>query len=269
MIRRARFSGSFYPQNIEKLNELMNFYYDNIKLCNKYSEPIGIIVPHAGYIYSGKIAALAYKKIFNTSNFKRVFLIGPNHSGIGSNISIYDEGSWETPYGKIKVDTKIAKKIIETLNINNDISAHYYEHSLEVQLPFLQYVLKDNFSIVPITLKDQSFLTVKNIAKVLKPLLKKGDLIIASTDLNHYEKQEITYEKDLKIIKAIEQKDVEDLYIQIETNDITMCGYGAVGILLNLEFKDVNILGHTTSGDVTYDYSSVVGYMSAILKNSV
>ena len=269
MIRKSKFSGSFYPKSVEKLNELMSFYYDNIKLSNEYSEPIGIIVPHAGYVYSGRIASLAYKKVFSSAKIKRVFLIGPNHSGIGSKISIYSEGAWETPYGKVKVDFEVAKKIIETLNINKDISAHCYEHSLEVQLPFLQYILKNNFSIVPITLKDQGFLTVKKIATTLKPFLEKGDLIIASTDLNHYEEQNITYEKDLKIIKAIEQKDVEDLYIQIEKDDITMCGYGAVGVLLNLNFKDVSLLGHSTSGDVTYDYSSVVGYMSAILKNSV
>ncbi|PNR96712.1 AmmeMemoRadiSam system protein B [Petrotoga sp. 9PWA.NaAc.5.4] len=268
MKRKAVVAGTFYPSNPQKLkNTLKNFYGENFSPdTNHIISPMGIITPHAGYIYSGETAVKAYKRVFEQGIAKRVILIGPNHTGLGSPISLFEEGSWETPLGTIDVDDKACQKIIKDLNLSNDPFAHFKEHSLEVQLPFLQFVLSNNFKIVPICLMDQRLETAKKIAYVIRNLLKEGDLVIASTDMNHYENHLTTIEKDNKVIQAIQNMDVEAMYDTIKRYNITMCGFGAVAALLNIGFKKVEIIDHTTSGDKSGDYNAVVGYLSAVFE---
>jgi len=268
-VRNPMVSGTFYPSNPEKLKNLLkSFFGDNFKVnSEKLIPPMGVIVPHAGYIYSGETAAKAYKKVFKKGIAKRVFLLGPNHTGIGSKISIFTSGSWETPLGGIKVDEKTAGKILKDLDTHNDESAHLREHSLEVQLPFLQYAMGNDFEIIPICMMDQSLETSKNLGKILANIIEEGDLVIASSDMNHYESHEKTLLKDEKVIETLKNMNLQEMYDTIRRYNISMCGYGPVAVLLSIGFSDIEIIDHTTSGQISGDYEAVVGYLSAILSN--
>jgi len=268
-IRKSVVAGTFYPSNPEKLkNIIKSFFGDNFKInTEKLIPPMGVIVPHAGYIYSGETAAKAYKKIFEKGIAKRVFLLGPNHTGLGSKISIFKNGFWETPFGKIKVDEKASGKILKDLDNYNDEYAHLNEHSLEVQLPFLQYAMGNDFEIVPICMMDQSLETSKNLGKILANIIEAGDLVIASSDMNHYESHEKTILKDEKVIETLKKMNLQEMYDTIRRYNISMCGYGPVAVLLSIGFSDIEIIDHTTSGEKSGDYEAVVGYISAIVSN--
>jgi len=269
-IRNPVVAGTFYPSNTENLKSLIKeLFGDSFKVnSEKLIPPMGVIVPHAGYIYSGETAAKAYKKIFEKGIAKRVFLLGPNHTGLGSKISIFTSGSWETPLGKIKVDEKTTRKILKELDIYNDEFAHLNEHSLEVQLPFLQYAMGNDFEIVPICMMDQSLETSKKLGKILANIIEDGDLVVASSDMNHYESHEKTLLKDEKVIETLKKMDLQEMYDRIKRYNITMCGYGPVAVLLSIGFDDIEIIDHTTSGEKSGDYEAVVGYISAIVSNS-
>lgn len=268
-VRNPVVAGTFYPLNPEKLKNLIKgFFGDNFKVnTEKLIPPMGVIVPHAGYIYSGETAAKAYKKVFEKGIAKRVFLLGPNHTGLGSKISIFTSGSWKTPLGRIKVDEKTAGKILKDLNIHNDEFSHLNEHSIEVQLPFLQYAMENDFEIIPICMMDQSLETTKNLGKILANIIEEGDLVIASSDMNHYESHEKTLLKDEKVIETLKKMNLEEMYDTIRRYNISMCGYGPVAVILSLGFSDIEIIDHTTSGEKSGDYEAVVGYLSAILSN--
>jgi hypothetical protein len=268
-IRNPVVAGAFYPSNPENLKNLIKgFFGDNFKVnTEKLISPMGVIVPHAGYIYSGETAAKAYKKIFEKGIAKRVFMLGPNHTGLGSKISIFTSGSWKTPLGKIKVDEKTTRKILKDLDIHNDEFAHLNEHSLEVQLPFLQYAMGNNFEIVPICMMDQGLETSKNLGKILANIIEEGDLVIASSDMNHYESHEKTLLKDEKVIETLKKMNLQEMYDTIRRYNISMCGYGPVAVLLSIGFTDIEIIDHTTSGEKSGDYEAVVGYLSAIFSN--
>lgn len=268
-VRNPVVAGTFYPSNPEKLKNLLkSFFGDSFKVnTEKLIPPMGAIVPHAGYIYSGETAAKAYKKVFEKGIAKRVFLLGPNHTGLGSKISVFTSGSWKTPLGTINVDGKIAGKILKELDIYNDESAHSREHSLEVQLPFLQYAIGNDFEIVPICMMDQSLETSKNLGEILADIIEEGDLIIASSDMNHYESHEKTLLKDEKVIETLKNMNLQEMYDTIRRYNISMCGYGPVAALLSIGFTDIEIIDHTTSGLISGDYEAVVGYLSAIVSN--
>ncbi|NUU99608.1 dioxygenase [Marinitoga sp. 1154] len=268
-------AGTFYPENKKELLEMISEYFpntdkpDNNNLDDNkeknYIKPTGLISPHAGYIFSGKTASYGYYEIFKKGKIKSVIIIGPNHTGIGPNISVYPEGTWITPLGELKID-KMAKTIVEKLEISGDYSAHQYEHSIEVQLPFLQYLYGNTFKIVPIILGDQSLYTSKKLAEILNELMKDGILIIASSDLNHYENHEITMKKGEMLINAIQRKNPELLYEKVKQYSITACGYGCINTLLYMNFEKVKILNHTTSATAFGDYDRTVGYLSALLE---
>ncbi|HOB15698.1 MAG TPA: AmmeMemoRadiSam system protein B [Defluviitoga sp.] len=267
MVREPVVCGAFYPSNPERLKMMLADFFgeEYAPELNKLMPPSGVIVPHAGYVYSGATAAKAYKKVFQEGKANRVFLIGPNHTGLGSPISIYEKGSWKTPLGLIEVDDKTSKYLIEKINQPNDEIAHFREHSLEVQLPFLQYILNNDFQIVPICLMDQSLKTAKRLGKIIREIIEEGDLIVASTDMNHYESHEKTIEKDNKIIEAIKNLDLEAMYDSIRRYNISMCGFGTVATAISVGFTKVEIVEHITSGEKSGDYHAVVGYLSGVL----
>jgi len=267
MIRYPVVAGSFYPEEKEELIKILDEFFRNLEKGGKkdYINPTGIISPHAGYIFSGKTASYGYAELYKKGNIKRVIIIGPNHTGIGPNISVYPEGSWFTPLGELEIDEK-AKYILDRLGIEGDISAHKYEHSIEVQLPFLQYLYGNTFKIIPIVLGDQSLRTSKKLANILKEIVDKGTVVIASSDLNHYENHEITIEKGELIIEAIKDKDPEKLYDSVFKYNISACGYGCINTLLYMDFLEVNVLYHTTSAETFGDYDRTVGYLSVVLE---
>ena len=232
------------------------------------AESLGFVVPHAGYLYSGPTAAHVYYRLASEGMPEVVVLIGPNHTGLGSAVAIMDEGSWVTPFGEVEIDSELARAIVrnsEFIDINYE--AHMNEHSLEVQLPFLQYIFGNEFKIVPITMLHQVPETAKDVANALIKALKevKRDVVIlASSDMTHYEPQDIAKKKDMMAIEKILNLDPDGLYRVVMRENISMCGYGAVMALLyysrELGAKKAELLSYTTSGDITGDYSAVVGY---------
>jgi len=232
---------------------------------------LGFVVPHAGYMYSGPAAAHAYYALSMEKKPRTIVLIGPNHTGVGPSVSVYPEGFWETPLGRVPVDSELAKLIAGSSRFARlDTTAHEYEHSIEVQLPFLQYVLKEDFTIVPITILNQTPKVAEDLAKsVLSAVqLSKRDpndiLIIASTDLTHYEPHDIAHRKDQLVIERIVQLDPDGLFRVVVEKDISMCGPGSTMALIYfakaLNAGGARLLKYFTSGDITGEKSWVVGY---------
>jgi AmmeMemoRadiSam system protein B len=227
---------------------------------------VGLVCPHAGYMYSGPVAAHAYYNLASDGKPEIVVLFGPNHTGYGSALAVVNEGFWRTPLGDVEVDGETANKIVrEARIVDVDDSAHRYEHSIEVQLPFLQYLFGSAFKIVPICFLMQDLHSSREVGQaVAKVLAGKNALIIASSDMTHYEPQKIAEKKDLMALKAVEDMDEECFYTIVEENRITVCGYGPIIALITaakaLGAREAKLLCYKTSGDVTGDYSAVVGY---------
>ena len=229
---------------------------------------VGLVVPHAGYMASGPIAAHAYHYLANDGKPEVIVIFGPNHTGRGSALSIMNEGSWRTPLGDVEIDSKIANRVVQSCNIIDiDDRAHVYEHSIELQLPFLQYLYGSGFKFVPICFMMQDLLSSREIGKAVASVLRgKNGLIIASSDLTHYEPQERAEKKDQIAIDAALMMDEERYYNSVESYGISTCGYGpviaAITASKELGAKKAELLCYGTSGDVLGDRSAVVGYAS-------
>lgn len=227
---------------------------------------VGLVCPHAGYMFSGPVAAHAYYSLAADGRPDIIVLFGPNHTGYGSGLAAVKEGVWRTPLGDLEIDTETAEKILqESTLIDVDDSAHRFEHSIEVQLPFLQYLYGSNFRFVPICFLMQDLESSREVGRaVAKALMGTNGLVIASTDMTHYEPQESAERKDRLALRVMEKMDEEQYYSIVETHRISSCGYGpvvaAITAVKALGAKKGNLLCYKTSGDVTGDYSSVVGY---------
>ncbi|MGD1837897.1 MAG: AmmeMemoRadiSam system protein B [Nitrososphaeraceae archaeon] len=230
-----------------------------------------MIVPHASYFFSGAIASSVYSEIASR-NVKTMVLLGPNHNGIGQDVAISDHDVWKSPLGTINVDKTIVKKIINQSNeIKIDNLAHEYEHSLEVQIPFIQYIYDNAVSIVPILMKKQDKTTAKTVGKILFDVLKKNKdiLFLASSDFSHYEKIEDVHRKDIALIQSIKKLDIDEFYEKIQKLKISLCGYGCIGAIMVIAkcigANNVDLLRYGTSGDLEQsDKMSVVGYSTII-----
>jgi len=285
MIRKPAVAGSFYPEDRDELISLIENLFKssrgpgNIPIVNMDGERriLGLISPHAGYIYSGEIAAHGFHGLAGDGLPETVILIGPNHTGMGGAISVYPGGYWETPLGRIKVNEELTNRLvnIEPYIILDD-SAHIYEHSLEVQLPFLQYIYNTvgrEFDIIPITMMHQTIDGVKILGEGLVKLLEDADLtkyiLIASTDFSHYVYVDRASKLDKIAINKILNLDYDGLIDSVYRYDITMCGYGPVATLLyvasRLATPKVELLKYGHSGEVLGDESSVVAYASFII----
>lgn len=262
-IRKPAVAGQFYPATDKELNKQIESLID--KKAPK-SDCIACVLPHAGYMYSGEVAAKTVSRI----NIKdKVILLGPNHTGYGEPFSIMTQGIWQTPLGKIKIDSGLAKKILnQSRYLKDDYQAHMYEHSLEVELPFLQY-FKGIFEIVPFIFASSDINILKSIgmeiASAIKDLgIENSVTIIASSDMTHYEPQAQAEKKDKEAIEAILELNEDKLMQKIERLDISMCGYAPVIVMLSaakiLGAKSAQLVKYQTSGDVTRDRESVVGY---------
>jgi len=232
-------------------------------------EIIGLISPHAGYIYSGPVAGAVISRI----KFKDTFIIlGPNHTGIGKPCSIMTEGIWKTPLGEVEIDSELGKQILATSSyLQEDYAAHEFEHSIEVQLPFLQY-FKPDIKLVPIILAYSNGAIYKEIgreiAKAVKDLNREV-VIIASSDMTHYEPQESAQRKDTQAIEAILDLNEDELLKRVDELNITMCGYAPTVSLISaareLGATGAELVKYQTSGDTTGDYSNVVGYAGIVI----
>lgn len=260
-IREAAVSGYFYPSNKSKLLKMIEGFIQPTeeKLMAK-----AVIAPHAGYIYSGHVAGAIYSAVSIPEN---IILIGPNHTGFGKPFSIMKEGQWESPFGHVPINSALAELIIARFpKLEDDYYAHIKEHSLEVQLPFLQFFNK-NVNIVPITLMGSNYKTLNLLGLAIADAVKifqKDVLIVISSDMSHYISHEEALKRDKKAIEKIIALDEEGLLEVCETFDISMCGiYPAiVGISAAkaLGAKEGKLIKYATSGEVSKDYDHVVGY---------
>jgi len=229
---------------------------------------VGLVVPHAGYMASGPVAAHAYYLLAGDGKPDVIVIIGPNHTGRGSALSIMNDGVWRTPLGDVEIDTETANQILRVSDIIDvDERAHAHEHSIELQLPFLQYLYGSEFKFVPICFMMQDLESSREVGKaVAKALKDKNALVIASSDLTHYEPQERAEEKDKMAIDAALKMDEEQYYHTVESYRISTCGYGptiaAITAAKELGAKKSRLLCYKTSGDILGDRSAVVGYVS-------
>jgi len=275
-IRYPAVAGLFYEGDSEALKKRIEWCFKHrlgpgsIPTANEMGKRsiVGLVCPHAGYMYSGPVAAHSYAELAMDGVPDVVVIIGPNHTGLGSGVSIVDSGYWKTPLGNVEVNDEVAKKIVKNSEIIAvDELAHLQEHSIEVQLPFLQYMYGNRFSFVPICmmlqLRDVCVEVGNAIAKALE---SENAVVIASTDFTHYEPQGRAYEKDLKVLKTIEALDPDTMLRFVDSLPVSMCGPGPVASMLyavkKLGARKATILKYATSGDVTGDKFSVVGYGS-------
>ncbi|MFQ6082935.1 MAG: AmmeMemoRadiSam system protein B [Candidatus Aminicenantia bacterium] len=261
MLRKAVVSGQFYP---DKKESLLRMIEEMINKEIKKEKAIALISPHAGYIYSGKVAGAVFSSAYLPQNF---LILGPNHTSIGASIAIYGEGEWETPLGRVQVNKELADLILKNSSlIENDPSTHFYEHSIEVQLPFIQYFV-ESFSFVPILVSSVSYSDLEEVGINLAQAIKEFEdevMIISSTDFSHYVSQEIAEQKDNMAIQEILNLNPKGLYEIVMREDISMCGYAPTAIALKagleLGAEKAELIKYSTSGDVSGDYSQVVGY---------
>lgn len=268
MIRQPQAAGTFYPAEETPLRRQLK---ELIKEEQKKEQAFGIVSPHAGYVFSGRIAGLCFSRVALT---KTVIILGPNHTGLGAPFSIMAEDvQWQMPMGAVAVDSELARQILSACSrLKNDHEAHLYEHSIEVQLPFLQYLLP-SIKIVPIVLGAAGVSVYDEIGKGIADTLQKNKqecLIIASSDMSHYEPREQAKAKDEMAIAAMINLDVQELLRRVDKLHISMCGYGPAAVMLSaakrLGAARGRLIEYQTSGDVTGDYSSVVGYAGILVQ---
>ncbi|MBN1861639.1 MAG: MEMO1 family protein [Candidatus Thermoplasmatota archaeon] len=284
-IRNAVVAGQFYPGTETHLRQqieqcfLEQRGFGRIPSVQKKSESLkGLVVPHAGFIYSGAIASHAYGQLAEQGFAETFVILGPNHTGMGSGVSVMTEGSWNTPLGNVALDESLARSLATGI-IDQDASAHSYEHSIEVQLPFLQYIAQGQiFEFVPICMMMQDFITVQEVGEILATAVqrsKKKIVLVASSDFSHagfnYQSQpprgirvdEYAKKQDTLAIQQILALDPGGLIETVENNNITMCGYGPVAAMLvaakKLGAHQAELLKYGTSYEV-HPGSSCVGY---------
>jgi len=279
-LRRPVVAGMFYEGTTEALRSqvescfLSPFGPRRLPVVNQSGprDVLGLVCPHAGYVYSGAVAANAYFSLASDGQPETVVVLGPNHTGYGNPLSALREGVWRTPLGDVPVDGEIADALaLETGLLDFDEVAHRHEHSIEVQLPFLQFLYGGGFKLVPVCFLMQDLESAVEIGRALVEVLAhKNAVVIASSDFTHYESQVKVEKKDAAALKAVEELDEKKFYQVLEAQNVSACGYGPIAALITyakaLSAKKVEVLSHKTSGDITGDKTSVVGYAAVSFK---
>jgi len=275
-MRRPAYAGSFYEGSSQSLKRQIQECFTHALgpkalpkvTTGKLGHTVGLISPHAGYMYSGPVAAHGYYHLALDGKPDLIVIFGPNHTGIGSGLAIMREGTWQTPLGEVEIDTATADSIVRASQVVDvDDGAHLREHSIEVQLPWLQYLYGSTFRFVPICFLMQDLQSSREVGmSVARALRDKNGLVIASTDMTHYEPQKIAEKKDKAVIEAASQLQEAKVFSTVEALQVSMCGYGpaiaAITAAKELGAKNGKLLCYKTSGDVVGDYSAVVGYAS-------
>lgn len=267
-IRRPVVAGQFYPSSSSTLRNQIDALVD--KKATKI-DVLACLLPHAGYMYSGRVAGLTVSCL----NIRdKIILLGPNHTGNGAAFSIMTEGIWQTPLGEVRIDSDLANKILAGSKIlEADTLAHAYEHSLEVELPFLQY-FKSDFEIVPIAFLSDDLEALKEVGQEIaailqEPGIRDSFLIVASSDMTHYESQGEAEKKDKEAIEAMLELNEDKLMQKIKRFNISMCGYAPAVVMIKtaklLGAKIAELIKYQTSGEVSGDYESVVGYAGIVV----
>jgi hypothetical protein len=272
-VRTPAVAGMFYPKEKNELRELIqDCILHKYGVGESKTEPIkiyGAICPHAGYMYSGPVATHSFEHLAN-QDFELAIILGPNHWGIGCGIAAMKDSVWQTPLGDVDVDSESAEQINKISKlVEIDFFSHTREHSIEVQVPMLQEFYKKPFKILPILLNYQDYEYALEVgAAVAKLIDKKKAIIIGSSDFTHYEENEFAHNQDKALIEPILDLDVEKFYKVLNDRRVTACGYGAIASTMvackELGATKGKLLKYATSGDITGDKSSVVGYASII-----
>lgn len=274
-IRTPAVAGMFYPKTQQELKStirdcfLHNYGPGRLPPSTLDEKIIGLICPHAGYMYSGPVAANSYYAI---SSLKPdlVIILGPNHWGVGCDVAAMKEGVWRTPLGDVEVDNNAAIEANNTSKlIELDFFSHSRDHSLEVQLPMLQEIYSHKFKILPIILIDQGYNAANEIGHAIAKIVKnKRAVIIGSSDFTHYEENEFAHKQDKALIEPILKIDTDKFYRVLQENQVSACGYGAIASTMvackELGATKGSLAKYATSGDITGEKSSVVGYASII-----
>lgn len=266
MIRQPAVAGSFYSRDAAQLKSDIEGFV--IKDCKK-QVVLGIVSPHAGYMYSGRVAGNLYSRIKIPDT---VIILAPNHTGYGAPYSIWPGGLWRTPLGDVKVDEEVVNELVRTCNlVEKDLEAHLYEHAAEVQIPFIQY-FNPHSKIVAMVISSRDITDLKNIGKSLSSVLQKlrpDALVAASSDMTHHESQVSASRKDRIAIDEILALNEDNLYNKVHEMHITMCGIYPAVIMLACSkergAKKAELVRYETSGDITGDYDQVVGYAGIMI----
>ena len=268
-IRNSVIAGSWYPGNPKKLTEDIKGYLGRVPKPEIKGTLIALIAPHAGYIYSGQVAAYAYK-LLEGKMYDVVVIVAPSHRAYFKGASVYPHGGYRTPLGVVPIAEDLTDALMNKSPLISDVpQAHAQEHSLEIQLPFLQVVLKD-FRLVPIVMGEQDSATCEELGKAIAEEIRgKEVLLIASTDLSHFHPYERAVELDQVVLKHVNDFDPEGLSKDLKKGKCEACGGGpTVAVMLASRMLGANrgeVLHYANSGDVMGDRSSVVGYMAAAL----
>ena len=273
--RKPAVSGMFYAGTARELKEQIEWCYKHelgpgaVPRVNSRGlrEIVAIVVPHAGYYYSGPVAAHAYNELADDGVPDTAVILGPNHTGYGHPVSVWVGAVWNTPFGEVEINEALARRLLGGV-IEADETAHMHEHSVEVQLPWLQH-LYESVRIVPIAMLAQDIETARAVGKAIS---RSDDnlIIVASSDFTHYEPHNIAMERDGSVIEAIVNLDEEELYERCQRLNCTMCGYGPVASVIvaakEMGAKRASLLKYATSGDTSGNFSQVVGYGSIVIK---
>ncbi|KON30421.1 hypothetical protein AC482_03950 [miscellaneous Crenarchaeota group-15 archaeon DG-45] len=275
-VRRPYVAGAFYPADPDRLRQAIEGCFTHRlgpgglpRAGASERRIVSAVCPHAGYMYSGPVAAHSYYHLASEARPSSVVVVGPSHTGLGSPIAMMGSGSWETPLGRVEVDAELADAIFKASDIIDiDERAHRMEHSIEVQLPFLQYIYGRDVRLVPICMGFQDLESSREVGRAVARAVEGADaVIVASTDLTHQEPQASANRKDRMVIESILSLDEEALQERVRSNRISMCGYGPVSATIHasklLGASGAELLAYHTSGDVTGDLNAVVGYAAA------
>lgn len=268
MLRRAAWSDQFYPGHPRELaRDLERFLAAGP--AEKILSPVGCLAPHAGYMYSGAVAGAVYARLDLPDRF---IILCPNHMGLGQPLSIMSEGAWQTPLGNAPIDSDLAGELRRRCPLlTEDAEAHRQEHSIEVQLPFLQK-LQPAMRFVPVAVGTESFDALERLARAIAGTIRASGrrvLIVASSDMNHYDNDERTRIKDRRAIDQLLALHPRGLYDTVRREGISMCGYcPAVAMMtaaLELGAARAELVRYATSADACGDHSRVVGYAGIVL----
>jgi MEMO1 family protein len=269
MIRPPAVAGRFYPDDPARLRSAVDSFLGPAG-GEKKVPALACIVPHAGYVYSGSVAGEVYRRI----DFpERMILVGPRHFPRGAPLAILSSGGWQTPLGIVPVDQGLAEEVSRAFPpLREDALAHSTEHSLEVQLPFAQR-LRPSFTFVPVVIGPASWDVLEPLGHALAAVIAARDeriLLVASSDMNHYESDAVTRVKDRRAIDQILALEPRKLFDTIRNENISMCGYAAtVAVLVaarDLGAKKAELARYATSGEVNGDMQEVVGYAGIIIE---
>jgi len=277
ILRRTAVAGRFYPGDADDLRAEASAYLSDVNSAHLETpkRAIGCIAPHAGYVYSGHVAGAVFARI---EVGRRCVVLCPNHTGLGRALAVMSDGAWQTPLGDVPIDAELAAALKARFpSLNEDFAAHLAEHAVEVELPFL-LLRQPELRIVPIALGTRDFETLEQLglalADVIAAVRDHSDpsdpvLIVASSDMNHYESDAVTRVKDHRAIERILTLDPRGLFEVVTQQDISMCGLGPAVVMLTaarqLGARSAELVRYATSGDISGDRQRVVGYAGVIV----